>query len=274
MAAFNDKTKELAIRSSSGLVLASIILFSIFLGGNYWFAVASLIGLLSLWEFYQLLSKKFRVSKGIGLLAGGLILLASAEHFRPISILMVLTLTAFILLLIEILRRQFSHSSYAIWNLGGTLSGLIYIIFPWSFMVLLRALPLGKLLLFTLFFCTWSCDVAAYLVGSQWGKNKFCEAVSPKKTWEGFGGGVGGSILASVLIAYYSAMPPFPFLYIGIICGFAGQLGDLGESLIKREVEVKDSGRLIPGHGGVLDRFDSILINGTLTFFLFGVILG
>ena len=69
-------------------------------------------------------------------------------------------------------------------------------------------------------------------------------------------------------------MPPFPFLYIGIICGFAGQLGDLGESLIKREVEVKDSGRLIPGHGGVLDRFDSILINGTLTFFLFGVILG
>lgn len=273
MVALNDKAKELVLRSLSGIVLASILLSSIFVGGRLWFLVASTLALLSLWEFYQLLSKKFRVSKGIGILSGALVLIASTERIRPVSVLIVLTLCAFILLFIEILRRQFSHSSYAIWNLGGTLSGLVYIIFPWSYMILLRFHPLGKLLLFTLFICTWSCDVAAYLVGTRWGKNKFCEAVSPKKTWEGFVGGAGASILFSVLIAYYAAMPPLPFLYIGIICGLAGQLGDLAESLIKREVEVKDSGRLIPGHGGVLDRFDSILISSTLTFFLFGVIL-
>ncbi|WP_448807827.1 phosphatidate cytidylyltransferase [Aminobacterium mobile] len=273
MVAFKAKSRELALRAFSGFIIGALILSAIYYGGRTWFLLASIISLISLWEYYQLLSKKFRVSKGIGFLAGILVLLASAEYLRPASILIIFTLTSFVLFMIEILRRQFSQVSYAIWNVGGTLSGLIYIILPWSYMVLLRAHPIGRTLLFSLFLCTWSCDIAAYLVGTRWGRNKFCEAVSPKKTWEGFAGGAGASILISAAVAYHCSLPPIPLLGIGAICGIAGQLGDLVESLIKREVEVKDSGHLIPGHGGFLDRFDSILINGTLTFFLFGVIL-
>ena len=75
------------------------------------------------------------------------------------------------------------------------------------------------------------------------------------------------------IVVYVLEQPPYPLLLIAPICGIAGQLGDLAESLVKRELEVKDSGRIIPGHGGVLDRFDSILINGLLTYLLFGIVL-
>jgi phosphatidate cytidylyltransferase len=110
-------------------------------------------------------------------------------------------------------------------------------------------------------------------VGSWWGKVRLCENISPKKTWEGFIGGALGSVLTIALVVFFQEQPPFPLFLIGLICAFAGQLGDLAESLIKRETGVKDAGKLIPGHGGVLDRFDSILINGLLTYLLFGVIL-
>jgi phosphatidate cytidylyltransferase len=96
--------------------------------------------------------------------------------------------------------------------------------------------------------------------------------VSAKKTWEGFGGGVLGSVFASSLVALIFEFPPLPLLLLGLLCGFAGQLGDLGESVLKREAGVKDSGSLIPGHGGFLDRFDSILVNSSLAFIIFEVL--
>ena len=155
-------------------------------------------------------------------------------------------------------------SSQAIFNMGGTLVGLIYIALPWTFLVLLRAEPWGTMLLITIFACTWSCDVTAYLVGVRWGRTYLCENVSPKKTWEGFVAGVAGSLFCAGLLAFAWQFPPFPLLMLGLLCGLAGQIGDLGESLLKREAGVKDAGKLIPGHGGMLDRFDSILVNATL----------
>ena len=77
----------------------------------------------------------------------------------------------------------------------------------------------------------------------------------------------------AAIVIYVLEQPPYPLFLIGLVCGLAGQMGDLAESLLKRELDEKDSGRLIPGHGGVLDRFDSILINGLLTYLLFGIVL-
>jgi phosphatidate cytidylyltransferase len=156
--------------------------------------------------------------------------------------------------------------------MGGTLSGLVYIILPWSFLILLRSHPHGAQYLLTIFFCTWSCDVVAYLVGSTFGESPLCDKVSPAKSWEGFWGGIAASVICvSVLIVLFE-MAPFPLVLLGTLCGVAGQLGDLAESVLKREAKVKDAGSLIPGHGGFLDRFDSILINATLTFFIIEVI--
>jgi phosphatidate cytidylyltransferase len=187
--------------------------------------------------------------------------------------LSILALVAFLVLFTEVVRRESIGQSYALWNLGGTLSGLIYIVLPWSFMILIRSSQTwGHIFLLTIFLCTWSCDIAAYAVGSRFGQSPFCNRVSPKKSWEGFLAGVAASSICGAALAVFFEFPPIPLLMLGILCGVAGQLGDLGESVMKREARVKDSGNLIPGHGGLLDRFDSILINATLAFFIIEVI--
>jgi phosphatidate cytidylyltransferase len=273
MGLFTKKTSELAVRGISSLFIAGGTLGTLYLGGMAWVLFAAALALISLAEFYSMLSRKFKVSKGVGFLTSCLIIFSVSEGNHPVSLVLSLSVSSFVILFIEIIRRQVRGESFAIWNMGGTLSGIVYITIPWTFMILLRRLPGGGLLLLVMFIATWSCDVAAYLIGSKWGRNLLCENISPNKTWEGFLGGFSAALLASVAFAFILEIPPLPFLFVGIICGIAGQLGDLAESVIKRETWVKDSGSLIPGHGGVLDRFDSTLINGLLVYILFGVIL-
>jgi phosphatidate cytidylyltransferase len=122
------------------------------------------------------------------------------------------------------------------------------------------------------FACTWACDVLAYVVGSCWGNTPLAPAVSPKKSIEGFVGGLAGSLLCAGALSYLWEIRPVPLLLIGLFCGTFGQLGDLAESLLKRETGKKDSGSIIPGHGGMLDRFDSILVNASLVYLFFGVL--
>jgi phosphatidate cytidylyltransferase len=270
------RRRELVLRTFSGAVIVSGILVSIHLGGWVWALVVLALTLQSLSEYYGLLSAlspQFKLSRGIGYLAALAVILSSAEGVRPVSIAMILSLTVYTIFMLEIIRRHMWGTSFAMWNTGGTLSGLLFIAVPWACLILLRNMPTGRLLLVSLFFCTWSCDVMAYLVGSRWGRMRLCESVSPNKTWEGFIGGALGSVLMIALIVFFQEQPPFPLFLIGLICAFAGQFGDLAESLIKRETGVKNSGKLIPGHGGVLDRFDSILLNGLLTYLLFGLFL-
>ncbi|MDR2527722.1 MAG: phosphatidate cytidylyltransferase [Synergistaceae bacterium] len=265
------RKKNLVLRTVSGSVVVLGISFGIYKGGWLWALMATTLALLSLVEYYRLLAPQFRLSRGIGYLSALAVLLSLGNGARVIAL--ILSLTVYSILMLEIVRRQMWGTSFAIWNMGGTLSGILFIVVPWTCLISLSNMPTGRLLLASLFICTWSCDVTAYLVGAWWGRTSLCENISPKKTWEGFIGGALGSVLSIALIIYIWGRPPFPLFLIGLICGFAGQFGDLAESLIKREVGVKDSGRLIPGHGGILDRFDSVLINGLLTYLLFGVLL-
>ena len=266
--------REITLRTASGAVVVLSIVGGIRQGGWLWVSVVTVLALLSLSEYYRLLlSAQVRVSRGVGYISALAVIFSSTEGVRPVSIAMILSLTVYAVLMIEIFRRQMWGASFAIANTGGTLSGVLFIVVPWTCLILLYNMPTGQLFLIALFACTWSCDVTAYLVGSRWGRLRLCENISPNKTWEGFVGGAVGSFLMIALILFFLEQPPFPLVLIGLICGFAGQFGDLAESLIKRETGVKNAGKLIPGHGGVLDRFDSILINGLLTYLLFGVIL-
>jgi phosphatidate cytidylyltransferase len=109
-------------------------------------------------------------------------------------------------------------------------------------------------------------------VGSTFGETPLCDKVSPSKSSEGFWGGLLASVICGSILPMIFEMAPVPLVLLGALCGSAGQVGDLAESVLKREAKVKDTGSLIPGHGGFLDRFDSILINATLTFFIIEVI--
>jgi phosphatidate cytidylyltransferase len=257
---------------ASGIAIVTCIVSSIIVGGFAWDIVASLIALRSLWELYGLLYTKFRISRGWGITGGTLMLLAISVGLSYAVTLSIMTMVAVLVLFTETVRRQVTGHSYALWNIGGTLSGLVYVVLPWSFLILLRSHPLGKQYLLTIFLCTWSCDVAAYLAGTAFGETPLCDRVSPAKSWEGFWAGVLAGTFCGSAMAWFFEFPPMPLLMLGLLCGVAGQLGDLCESVLKREARVKDSGSAIPGHGGFLDRFDSILVNATLAFLIIEVI--
>lgn len=270
---FLRKSPDLQLRAISSVFVVVAVMGGIIAGGYVWSTVAVIIALLSLWEFYKLQATALKDSPVLIMLAGLFILLGTASGVMGVTtILCSISIVAFIALFIEIMKHQTTGESNALVTMGATVAGLAYIVLPWSFMIVIRSRELGSMFLITLFLCTWSCDVAAYFVGSHLGRTPLCSQVSPHKTWEGFFGGAAASFMCGGLMALIFSFPPLPLLLMGLLCGIAGQLGDLGESVLKREAGVKDTGSLIPGHGGLLDRFDSILVNGTLAFVIFELV--
>lgn len=154
------------------------------------------------------------------------------------------------------------------YRVGYMLLGLFYVGTLGPLIGLLRDLPDGVPWVFLLLAVTWLNDTFAYFAGHWWGKRKLAPKVSPGKTWEGLVGGLVGS-LAGLLLVWHLGGRFFPFwegLVLAVVSGFIGPLGDLGESLVKRGAAVKDSGQLIPGHGGMLDRIDALLFNAPLVY--------
>ena len=268
---------ELRLRTLSSIAIVLVILWGINSGGLIWTAIAGLIALASLNEYYNLAGKikGTRISPGVGYIFSiAFIIAAVRENPQPIVLGMILSLCVCSVFIVEIARRQMTRGiSYAIVNAGAVISGVLYITVPWTCMIVLRDYAFGRQVLITLFLCTWGCDVGAYIGGKMFGTTKLCKYVSPGKTVQGFIAGIIGSLIANAGAIYFFALPAYPLILIAFICGIFGQAGDLAESLIKREADEKDSGSIIPGHGGMLDRFDSILFNGLLTYLVLRVIL-
>ena len=224
-------------------------------------AIAALI-LLALHEFYDLLPAPLALpGKWLGLLLGACLPFAGGnprfpwpEFFLAGSLLLGL-----ISLLdsrsLEIRARNWTHALF----------GLIYVALPLSLLVPLRFDPLsgiaGEYRLFFLLVPQWLQDTAAFFIGSRWGRHRMAPAISPKKSWEGAAAGLAAALAGSLLIRWFAfpAADHVTVLVYGLLLGAAGQASDLAESLFKRAVGVKDSSRIIPGHGGVLDRIDGLL---------------
>lgn len=170
----------------------------------------------------------------------------------------------------------FSFSFYLYWyprytpnDLALALLGSAYISWGFAQFVLLRAMNDGFWLIVYAFIIIWCTDTGAYFFGIYLGRHKMTPVVSPHKTWEGFAGGILSSLLGTwILLHFVNYSQGMILLYIAPVVSFAGQMGDLFESSLKRSAGVKDSGNLIPGHGGVLDRFDSALWSVPATVYL------
>ena len=146
--------------------------------------------------------------------------------------------------------------------------GIVYVAVMLSFIYLTRALPGGKFHVWLIFLCSWGCDTCAYCVGMLIGKHKMAPVLSPKKSVEGAVGGVAGAALLGVI---YAAATQGPILKYAVICAVGAlisMVGDLAASAIKRNQGIKDYGKLIPGHGGILDRFDSVIFTAPVIYFL------
>jgi phosphatidate cytidylyltransferase len=210
------------------------------------------------------------------------VLAAALQPLFPAPLLLPAVALAVMLSLVATLPRHAESGAVADWAL--TLAGALYTGALLSHLVLirdlvtpLRAAPLSNLGLapgaawiFMTLLVTWGQDILAYFVGKYAGRTKMTPGLSPKKTWEGAAGGLLGSIAAGMLGVALLGLPISLWLgaLLGVVGGVVGPLGDLAESFIKRQVGVKDAGDLIPGHGGVLDRIDSLIFTGPTLYYL------
>jgi phosphatidate cytidylyltransferase len=158
-----------------------------------------------------------------------------------------------------------------------TIVGYIYIVSFFSMLSYIRDKEAGIMLVLLVFIVAWFADTSAYYIGRHFGKRKLCPEVSPKKTIAGFIGGILGSILGVFLwdiILMGMSSPWYQIAAFGLIAGIISQIGDLVASLIKRNIGLKDYGKLIPGHGGILDRFDSILFVTPIVYYYIALFIG
>lgn len=164
----------------------------------------------------------------------------------------------------------YRKSATPIANIGTTILGAIYVALPMSLLLILPTL-LGRgewnpwIIMFHIFII-WANDVFAYLFGITLGKHRLFERVSPKKSWEGFIGGLLGAMAMGYVASTFMNGNAVQWIGMALIAAITGVFGDLVESLFKRSVDVKDSGNIIPGHGGWLDRFDALIISAPFVF--------
>jgi phosphatidate cytidylyltransferase len=278
-----SKASSLLLRVVSGLVLIPIIV-----AAAWWPAATAILvafcaalGVRELAGILRAGGYAPRTNLGIGI---G-IALCIAAAFQPYTAFdltgAALAMVVIVSLSAEIARTDRSTSLIS-WAL--TLTGALYIGWLLSHFILIGQIntPLrnGWLGAFnippgTAWICftlaiTWLQDTAAYFVGRRFGKHRFAPVLSPKKTWEGAIGGFLASVLTAIIAVLILGLPVnmVAAALIGAVAGVAGPLGDLAESLIKRQIGVKDSGQLIPGHGGILDRIDSLLFTGPLIYYM------
>ena len=259
-------------RLISGIVLVIIAAASIVLGGNVMFGVVAAISFIGLFEIYRV----FKLEKTILAILGYLftaayyaLLYVGGKVYVPELLigLLICLMTVYV----------FDYPKYRTEDIMAGLCGMVYVVFMLSYLYQIRCLPNGAYLTGLVFFCAWGCDTCAYVFGMLCGKHKMAPVLSPKKSVEG---GIGGIFGAAVLGAAYGAVGAHYGLVVSehnvalifAVCCAVGavisQIGDLSASAIKRNHDIKDYGNLIPGHGGILDRFDSIIITAPIIFTL------
>jgi phosphatidate cytidylyltransferase len=273
-------TRRSILHSSIFLrIAASVVFIPCFIiitntGGYHFLAFANALIFVGMWEFYRMLEAKgTHPYKFIGIVCG--LVLSWYVFFRNgMYSNLFLTLALITLMSLELARRK---AQMAVYHISSTVFGVIYIAFLGSHLILLREYPLtvnldysmGASFVFLVFVVTWAGDTGAYIVGSLIGRHALIPRVSEKKTKEGSLGGlvfsIGGALVASQTFAPYLGL--WQALLLGLMAGILGQLGDLFESLVKRDLDVKDASAMIPGHGGILDRFDSLLFTAPLTYY-------
>lgn len=262
----------LMTRTISSLALVAVVTASLFVD---WLsgAVATACILLALYEFFTMLEKKgIRIYKYFGICMGAVIPLSLVLRFEPTKTweLLFILLALLFLTMMQLKRRK---NTGAIVDISTTLFGILYVSWFGSFLIKLRYLPGGLGLLASLIIITKLGDVGAYLVGSRFGKTLLIPRISPKKSVEGAIGGVVFSVFGALACKELLGFPVVHLVFIGVALNILGQLGDLSESLMKRDCQVKDSSGIIPGIGGMLDLLDSLLFSAPVFYFYISNVL-
>ncbi|MFH1867378.1 MAG: phosphatidate cytidylyltransferase [Candidatus Omnitrophota bacterium] len=262
--------KDRIISSSLWILFLWLVIFIL---PSWAFAVVAtvLVGL-GLYEFFNMIAKKnILIYKYFGIITGCLVVAAAYFRYKPTQEIefMLITTVCLVVFLLQFTRRNTEH---AVAGIATTMFGIFYIGWFFSFMIKLRMAPPqgldGKLLVLYLLLVTKSGDVAAFFLGTVFGKHQLIPRISPKKSVEGTVAGVITSFVMAVALRGLLPIVHITHIYIiGLILSLTSQIGDLSESLIKRDCKVKDSGSLFPGLGGILDLIDSLLFATPIFYF-------
>lgn len=235
--------------------------------------VVTLFIIVGLYEFFTMLEHKgINIYKYFGIGMGTIIPLSILFRFELTKTweLLFAILSLLFLILMQFRRRE---NSGVIVGISVTIFGILYVSWFFSFLIKIRYLPHGLGLLAAVLLTTKLGDIGAYLVGTRFGKRPLIPHISPKKSIEGAVGGLIFSILAALASRSFIILPYLHLIFIGIFLGVLGQLGDLSESLMKRDCQVKDSGTIFPGLGGVLDVIDSLIFTAPAFYFYMSLVL-
>ena len=259
-------------RTFTAVIFVVVMLGSVLLGQNVFSVLLLIITLLSLNEFITIVSgEKIQPALWPTLFAGGItysILAANAMGFLPTDRTLVIIPLIFLLFIVELWRNKPNPFT----NISMSVLGIIYIALPFGLMmyffdpvVLSGPYHYGIVLGFLVIL--WLNDTGAYFVGSLIGKHKLFERISPGKTWEGSAGGAVFAILTAWGLSFlFTQLDVVHWIFLSLIIVITGTLGDLVESMLKRSLGIKDSGNILPGHGGMLDRFDAVLLSAPFVF--------
>jgi phosphatidate cytidylyltransferase len=264
-------------RAVTGFFFVVVMLAAFFFGPYVFVGFFSLLALLSLLEFYGLIkTTSIYPHQILGLMLGLVICAAAASFWFNTSFTRYFSAAIIPVGVSIFFAELYRKSEKPFHQIAYTLLGVIYTLLPFVFFMAMAFFngsfnphfSLGFILLL------WTNDTCAYLTGRKLGKTKLFERHSPKKTWEGFIGGLILTALVAFLISrYFKEISSLHWIIIGIIISVFGTMSDLVESMLKRSINVKDSGSMLPGHGGLLDRFDGLLMAAPLVFIYLYLVL-
>lgn len=253
-------------RLLSGIVLVAVALLTIISGGYVLFFTLLGISLIGMQELYKVMKVRedhfnaLEIAGYLGAVIYYVLMLLDFEKYGMMGVIISFMMFMFVYV--------FTYPKFKAEQVMPAFFGVVYVAVMLSFIYLTRNLPDGKYLVWLIFLCSWGCDTCAYCVGMLIGKHKMAPVLSPKKSVEGAVGGVAGAALLGVI---YAAATQGPMLEYAVICAIGAlisMVGDLAASAIKRNQGIKDYGKLIPGHGGILDRFDSVIFTAPVIYFL------
>jgi phosphatidate cytidylyltransferase len=282
----SDKLKNFIVRTLSGVVLLAVVLGGILFSKLSFGALVMLITVGGVWEFYGLAQKAgYKPQYVIGLTMAVVVILCSVSLMLSIhnelpsgmeAAIVLLPAVAILLLPAMFICELYTKSETPIANIGATIMGLIYVALPMAMLpiipILLSPTEWQPWSVIFYIFIIWANDVFAYLFGITLGKHRLFERISPKKSWEGFFGGLLGAMAMGYVAAVVLDGNTYIWIGLALVAALSGVFGDLVESLFKRSVGVKDSGNILPGHGGWLDRFDALIFSLPFVFIYLAIV--
>ncbi|MEA3316396.1 MAG: phosphatidate cytidylyltransferase [Bacteroidota bacterium] len=253
-------------RSLTGLIFVVVVVGAIALSKYSFFILFLGLIVLGMNEFFNLIvNNDNKFQKILGIILASIVFISNyiyAQEIVDSRIFLIIIVLVIMVFIVELyLQKELPFS-----NIANTIIAVLYIAVPFSlinYMVFRNSnIEYNSHLILGFLFLTWSYDSFAYLFGVSFGKHRLFERISPKKSWEGFIGGIILSIFTAYIVSlFFQDLQFVQWVIVSLIASIGGTFGDLTESMLKRSVNIKDSGNILPGHGGILDRFDAVLVS-------------